>query len=177
MSDAAPQINQPESAVKRELDRLELVECVPALRREACQCAKAIVGRMFAYAHDRDADDYELVFQMPRHPAIARYAHEQVNVHRESSRDLKVARRRFKAAYLNYEKRCSYRARRDICLTPEEELVGRYAPFAKFISLSAIIEAKAEAMHWFKIVMNLEYVAHVGKQNRWNVARSRVSPL
>jgi hypothetical protein len=40
-------------------------------------------------------------------------------------------------------------------VTPEDEL-GRYADFARDVSLSSIIEAKAEAEHWFKIAMRLE---------------------
>ena len=130
------QIQKLDSAVKRELDRFKLVERVPELRREAAQLA---------------GNGYELVLKLPRHPAVIAYVNEQAKVVRDDC-DLKTARRNLKAARVNYEKRVSFRIRGDITITSDEER-GRYADFAAFVSLSAIIEDRAEAKHWNKIMV------------------------
>jgi hypothetical protein len=178
----APHIKNPGSATKLELDRLEFIVRVPSLRRQNSRVAVVKVSRMFAYAHDRDVEDYELLPRLPRHPAVIAYADELAEVNSRRDRDiyglrydLKTARRKFFAAHKDYEKRSRYREDRRIQITPDEER-GKYADFARFVSLSAILEARAEAMHWFKIVMEREHIERVKTQNRWSLARSRVTP-
>jgi hypothetical protein len=144
-----------ESAAKLALDDAELILRVPALRREVARYETVQVGAMFGIVHNRDPLSYEIMFQLPDHPLVAEYVNEQVNAPRRSSDNLKTARRHLRAAYLNYEKFSLRRGDSGIRVTPEDEL-GRYADFARDVSLSSIIEAKAEAEHWFKIAMRLE---------------------
>jgi hypothetical protein len=144
------QIATPPSGVKAELDRLELVECVPELTRQAAR----LIG-------------FDLVLHLPHHPAVTAYINELAATRRPGA-DLKTARRNLKIARINYEKRVRYRVRGNIC---------EWADGGLFVSLSAIIEARADAMHWRKVVMGHEHVARIKQQNRWAVARSRVTAI
>lgn len=116
--------------VKTELDRLELVERVPALQRRA-------------------------VRDLPNHPCVVAYVNECAAVNLPDA-NLRIARHHFKAARVNYEQRCAFRLQRNI-----EWLDG-----GRFVSLSAIIEARADAKHWQKVVMKLEADKKIKQQNR-----------
>jgi hypothetical protein len=127
-----PQIAKPDSTVKTTLDRLELVEKVPALTRAS--------GRA-----------------LPRHPAVIAYVNECAAVKRPDV-GLRVARRNFKLASVNFENRCAFRAQPAI----------EWCDDGKFCSLSAIIEARADALHWRKVIMRLEAAAKIKQQAREN---------
>jgi hypothetical protein len=148
MTTNEPQIINAESAVKRELDRLELIERVPALRREAVQLA---------------GNGFELILKLPHHPAVSVYANELAAMPRPRA-DLKVARRNLKAARINYEKRVGFRLRRDI---------REWSDGGAFVSLSAILEDRAEALHWRKVIKELEYVARIKRHNERQIERAR----
>ncbi len=157
-----PEIIRAESAVKRELDRLELVERVPALQREAARST----GR---YALDERG--YPLpVLILPRHPAVIAYVNECAaqSSGRQAVSDLCTARRNLKAAHINYKERVLYRTRHDI---------REWSDGGRFVSLSAIIEARADAMHWRKVINKLEAAEKMEQQRRWNAARLRVTPI
>ncbi len=147
--------NPPEnvkSILARQLDRAEFVERVPDLQRQAVQLA---------------GNGYELVLELPRHPAVTAYANELAAMPRPRA-GLKVARRNLKAARINYEKRVGWRLRRDIC---------EWADGGVFVSLSAILEDRAEAMHWRKVVKELEYTARIKEQNRQSIVRHRLRSI
>jgi hypothetical protein len=148
----APKIRNATSPVKRELDRLELIERVPELQRQAAQLA---------------GNGFELVLHLPRHPAVTAYADECAAIVRDKC-DLKTARRNLKAARVNYENRVRFRIQRNI----NEWLDG-----GLFVSLSAILEARAEAKHWRKVVKELEYVARIKEQNRQSIVRHRLHSM
>ena len=153
MSVAVPQIKGRASTVKRALDRLELVDRVPELRREA------------ARVEDRLTEDGQWILIMPRHLAVIAYVNEQASVVRENC-DLKTARRRLKDARVNYADRVGYRISYDIRFSNEAE--GN-----AFVSLSAIIEARAEAVHWRKVVKEKERAARINKWNARQCERAR----
>jgi len=142
-----PQIIDAESTVKRQLDRLEFIERVPELQRQAVQLA---------------GNGYELVLKLPRHSAVTAYANELASVVRDNCDDLKVARRNLKAARINYEERVRFRIQRNI---------HAWADGGLFVSLSAILEARAEALHWRKVVKEMEYTARIKKHNQRAVRR------
>ncbi len=175
------------------LDHAEFVERVPTLQHDAAKTVLALVGSMMAYDRAYYGDDfhsrqrqrwerrwcdeidgaYDLCFRLPRHPAVVAYADELAmrNRHRRYSEPditLKTARRRFLAARLDYENRCHFRCRHDI--------VG-WSDGGAFVSLRAIVEARAEMIFWFQLVMEQEHIAHVKQQNRWTRARARVTSL
>ena len=108
---------------------------------------------------DEEAAAIDLCFWLPRHPAVAAYKAELAtrNSHRDRSADLRTARRHFKAARDDYEKRCGLRCRRDV----------EWSDGGKFVSLRAILEARAEAMYWFGIVEELERVEEAKERREW----------
>lgn len=164
-----PHIEIPASLVKTELDRLELIERVPVLRREATRTESRLDERGFPM----------LVVIPPRHPAVIAYINERAALIREKCTDLKAARRNLKDAFVNYRNRVNFRVRSDIALSRDEEL-GPYADFAKFISLSSIIEARAEAIHWRKVILKLETdrkIRDQKEQNRRNINRHRLRSM
>jgi hypothetical protein len=161
-----PHIGKAESHVKRELDRLELVERVPALRREAARTGRGLDERGYPLS----------LLILPNHPAVIAYVRECASLKYEPCTTKNAARRNLTAARINYKDRVIYRTRRDIAITPDEEL-GCYTDFARFISLSAIIEARAEAKHWRKVIVKLETAEKMKQQKRWNDARSHVTPI
>jgi hypothetical protein len=145
MSVLTLETEKPASAVKLELDRLELVECVPELQRRS-------------------------VRDLPRHPLVVRYVNECAVLFREKTTSLRNARRLFDRAAINYKNRCAFRLQDGI-----EWVSG--SEFRSFISLSAIIEARAEALHWNKVIVGLETAAKIEQQQRWNDARLHVTPI
>ena len=138
------QIAKPDSAVKTELDRLELVERVPVLVRAS--------GRA-----------------LPRHPAVIAYVNECAAVKRPDV-GLRVARRNFKLASVNFENRSAFRSQRDI----------EWRDGGKFVSLSAIIEDRADALHWRKMIGRLEAdkkMKEQQEQNRRSINRHRLRSM
>jgi hypothetical protein len=166
MRENTQQIEDPVSAVKRELDRLELIERVPALQRRAARIGLRTL----------DARGYPMpVLTLPRHPAVMAYINECAALVRTDA-DLRTARRNLIAAQINYKDRVLYRSRRDICLDAD----GRYIKFERFVSLSAIIEARVDAMHWRKVINKLEAekkIKEQQEQNRRHIARHRLSSI
>jgi hypothetical protein len=146
-----------ESALKLALDAAELTERVPELQREA--------------AAVNFNDSGGLVLIPPRHPAVTAFIQELDGMEYESAADLRTARRRLGVAHHSYQTRVAYRVTQNI-----SGIV-----FNRFVSLSAILIARAAGKHWHKVVAELERAERVKQQNRWNVARSRVyagrSPL
>ena len=139
-----PEIIRAESAVKRELDRLELIERVPALQRRA-------------------------VRDLPNHPAVIAYVNECASL-KYPAATLKKARRLYDAAHLNYTNRVSFRVQRGI----------EWCDGGRFVSLSAIIEARADAMHWRKVINKLEAekkIKEQQEQNRRHIARHRLRSM
>ena len=133
------QIAKADSAVKATLDRLELVEKVPALTHAS--------GRA-----------------LPGHPAVIAYVNECAALPRPDA-NLRTARKNFKIASVNYNNRCDYRFQPGIQWS---DGVG--------VTLSSIIEARAEAKHWNKVIMRLEAAAKIEQQkqeNAWAIASSR----
>lgn len=126
------------SAVKRELDRLELVERVSALQR-------------------RD------VLVLPRHPAVIAYMKECATMARPAA-DLRAARRLYAAERATYDTRRVMRRQDGI----------KWTDGGRSISLSSIIEARAAALYWRKVILKLETAEKLEHQARWNAARKRV---
>jgi len=140
MTVSVPQVEISDSAVKRTLDRLELVERVPVL---TCASGRAL----------------------PRHPAVIAYVNECA-ARRRPDANLRTARRNFNAASVNYKNRCAFRFQPGI----------HWDDGGEFVCLSAIIEARAEALHWRKVIVRLEAAAKIKQQkeqNEWAVACSR----
>ena len=132
------------SAVKLELDRLELVERVAALQR-------------------RDVRD------LPRHRAVIAYVKECATMARPAA-DLRAARHLYKAASAIYEKRIAFRAQSGI----------KWRDGGRSIALSAIIEARAECLHWRKVIAKLEAAAKIKEQeeqNRRSINRHRLRSM
>lgn len=144
MSVKKPQIIPAEFPVKRELDRLELVDRVPALQRRA-------------------------VRDLPNHPAVIAYINECAALARQTT-DLRTARRLFDAASLNYRNRCAFRMQPGI----------EWCDDGAFVSLSAIIEDRAAALHWRKVIDKLEAekkMKEQQEQNRRHVVRHRLRSI
>jgi hypothetical protein len=147
-----PALDIAETAVKLALDDAELVLRVPALQREACA----------ANADDRG----DLILVLPRHPAVLAFIHELDAMEYETV-DLITARRRLRAAKADYQDRVVQR--QIVTLTG--------ALFERYISLSAILIARAAGKHWHKVVAELERAERIKKHNRWAAARSRVTAI
>ena len=83
------------SAVKRALDRAELVERVPALQRAAAEFETGIGedGRRYQRLNEHGS----LILKFPRHHLVSAYGYEvaTANARRAADADLKTARRRF----------------------------------------------------------------------------------
>ncbi len=156
-----PQVENADSPVKRELDQLELIERVPALQREAARTGRRVL----------DARGYPMpLLIVPNHPAVIAYLNERA-AHpsgRQAVNDLRTARRNLIAAQVNYKERVLYRMRHDI---------REWSDGGVFVSLSAIIEARADAIHWRKVINKLEAAEKMEQQRRWNAARLRVTPI
>jgi hypothetical protein len=154
------QIAKPASTVKTTLDHLELVERVPALTRDAARAERGL-----------DERDYpSRVLILPHHPAVIAYVRECAAI-KYPEGDLKTARRNLRAARVNYKDRVIYRMRHDIC----EWLDG-----GLFVSLSAIIEARAEALHWRKEILRMKAAAKIKQQqeqNRRSINRHRLHSM
>lgn len=141
-------LNPAEWATKLALDNAELVELVPELQREAT-------------AVNRN-DSGGLVLVPPRHPAVLAFIHELDAVEYETAPDLKTARRRLRTANDAYQFRVVHRV---------ANLTG--AAFDRFVSLSAILIARAAAKHWRKTVRELEYSDRIKKHNERAAVRRR----
>lgn len=142
--------------VKEELDRLELIERVPELLPQATGCA-----------------GLDLILTLPRHPAVIAYVRECAAISWPDT-DLKTARRNLRSATADYEKRVSFR----LCNTmSDKEATDYYFESVTFCSLSKIIEARAEAIHWRKVVNEFEYRARIKEQNRQSIVRHRLHSI
>ncbi len=161
MSNANP-IELPKTSVKR-ASPPELIERVPALQREAAEFETAIGEGGIRY--QRLNEHGSLILSFPRHHLVHAYGCGLAtkNARREHNADLKGARRRFKDARINYENRVNWRAVPDI----------QWSDGGKFVSLSAILEARAEAVFWRKIVTELQTVERIKRQNARNIERAR----
>ena len=148
-------IDPQELAAKERLDHAEFIERRPALQREAA---------VFNYNENGG-----LVLVLPEgDPDVNAFIKELAGIEREPAVDLKTARRRLRVARDSYQTRVMFRT------LPDRE----YTPvFSRFVSLSAILIVRAEAMHGHKVVAELEHVARVKQENRWAVARSRVTAI
>jgi hypothetical protein len=131
-----------ESAVKLALDHAELVELVPELQRST------------AAANFDDGGG--LVLVLPRHPAVIAFIHELDAQEYETADDLKTARRRLRANRNGYQIRVANRI---------NQTVDGSAAFDRFVSLSAILIARAAGKHWHKIVAELEHAERIKKHN------------
>lgn len=143
-----PALDIAETAVKLALDRAELYDCIPELQREA--------------AAINWADDGRLVLVLPRHPAVLAFIRELDAMEYETAADLKTARRRLRAASNSYDTRVAHR----MILNLAGEGVGQ------FVSLSAILIARAAGRHWHKVVTQLERAERTEKRSRWAKAYS-----
>lgn len=159
-------IEPQDSAVKRALDHAEFVDRVPALQREAAEFATAIEGGL---RFERMTEHGSLILKFPRHHLVAAYSRElaDANTGRARNVDLRTARRRAKAARVNYEDRVNWRAVPDI----------EWSDGGMFVSLSAIIEARAEAVFWQKVVREMEYAKRIEQQNERARIRHRRESL
>lgn len=138
-----------ESAVKLALDHAELVELRPALQRKAA-----------AVNYDESGG---LVLVVPRDPDVTAFIRELDEVKYEPAADLKTARRRLRVARNSYQTRVAYRV--------TQNLDG--PKFNRFVSLSAILIARAAAKHWHKVVAELEHVERIQKHNRAAIERTK----
>jgi hypothetical protein len=140
--------NPNESAVKLALDNAELIEHVAELQRDAA-----------AVNYDESGG---LVLILPHHPAVRDFIQELDGMEYEAAADLKTARRRLRAARNAYQFRVTHR------VTP---LTG--PAFDRYVSLSAILMARAAGKHWLKVVAGLEHTERIKKHNEWVAARRR----
>lgn len=130
-----------ESAAKLALDHAELIEAVPELQRNAT-----------AVNYNESGG---LVLVLPRHPAVLAFIQELDEMQYESAADLKTVRRRLRAAHDAYQFRVAHR------VTPN--LTG--PAFGRYVSLSAILMARAAGIHWHKVVTQLERAERIKKYN------------
>lgn len=155
-------IESPASHIKAALDHAELVERVPALQPSATQfeTMDSPAGRTW-----RLNENGALILKFPRHHLVVAYSYElaNANARREYVGDLRRARRRFKEATINYENRVNWRNVLDMN--------------ERFVCLSAIIEARAEAVYWRKIVKEAEHVEAIKRQNERALTRHRRNNL
>jgi hypothetical protein len=148
-------IDPQELAAKERLDHAEFIERRPALQRETA---------VFNYNENGG-----LVLVLPEgDPDVSAVIKELAGIEREPAVDLKTARRRLRVARDSYQTRVMFRTLHDREYTPV---------FSRFVSLSAILIARAEAKHWHKVVAEQEHVARIKQQNRWAVARSHVTAI
>ena len=131
-----------ESALKLALDYAELVERVAELQRKVTT----------VNFNERGG----LVLVPPRHPAVIAFIKELDEMVYGPAADLKTARRRLRVASGSYQTRVSFRLANDD---------GEQVAFNRFVSLSAILIARAEAMHWYKVVNELERAERAKKRN------------
>jgi hypothetical protein len=82
----------------------------------------------------------------------------------ESVPNLKAARRRLRTANDSYQTRVAHRV--------TANLTGPV--FERFVSLSAILIARAAAKHWRKVVMEQEHIERIKKHNRRNTEYYRL---
>ena len=140
----APVIKSPldavESAIKLALDNAELIERAPELQRGATAV--------------NFNDSGGLVLIPPRHPAVMDFIQELERMKYEPAANLKAARRRLRAARNAYQFRVTHR------VTP---LTG--PAFERYVSLSAILIARAAGRHWHKVVAELERAERIKKYN------------
>lgn len=153
MTNNDPQIDALDSAVKRVLDHAEFVLRVPALQREAAEFEPGLTDRG------------GLILKFPHDHRVSAYGYELAtrNARRECDVDLKEARKRLRAARINYEKRVNFRGIPDI----------EWTDGGKFVALSAILEARAEAVFWHKIVREMATVERIKRANARNIERAR----
>jgi hypothetical protein len=106
---------------------------------------------------------------LPRHPLVIAYVNECAAMSRPDV-GLRSARQNFKLASVNFENRCAFRAQPGI----------RWDDGGEFVSLSNIIEARAEAKHWRKVIMRLEAdkkIKEQQEQNRRHIVRHRLRSM
>jgi len=106
---------------------------------------------------------------LPRHPAVIAYVHECAALPRPDA-NLRTARRNYEAARVNYNNRCAFRFQRGI----------EWEDGGVFVSLSAIIEARADAMYWRKVIMKLEAekkIKEQQEQNRRSIVRHHLRSM
>jgi hypothetical protein len=137
-----------ESAAKSKLDDAELVELRPALQRKAT-----------AVNYDESGG---LVLVLPCDPDVNAFIRELDEIQYETA-DLKAARRRLRVARDQYQTRVANR----VALNLESP------KFNRFVSLSAILIARAAGKHWHKVVRELEYFERVKKHNERAAAQRR----
>jgi len=148
-----PQIVKPINTVKAQLDHAELVERVPVLWRENSQV------------------DENRNLVLPRHPLVTAYVNECAALPRPDV-GLTSARNRYAAALSDYKDRRGFRVTRGI----EWSNFGG----AEWVSLSAIIEVRAEAQHWLKVIRKLEAAKKMKEQqeqNRRSINRHRLRSM
>lgn len=189
-------------ATKRTLDHAEFVERVPALQRLAAEYEMIEgVASLPAIDHmgrsswgDSGFDESRIVLpaiivpgpnkvyklndrgakilKFPRHPAVIAYARELANKYTKRFRamcefdhvagaDLRTARRRLKDAFEIFHNRVNFR-----------NVDVEWKDGGLSVGLASILEARAEAMFWRKIVRNLEYFAEIERSNK----RNKVKP-
>jgi hypothetical protein len=149
----APQIAKHDSPVKQTLDHAELVERVPVLCRENSEV------------------DENRNLVLPRHPLVTAYVNECAALPRPDI-NLRAARHRYQVAMYDYKDRRGFRVTRGI------EWSNFGGP--EWVSLSAIIEVRAEARHWLKVIRKLEAAKKMKEQqeqNRRSVNRHRLRSM
>jgi hypothetical protein len=140
-----------ESAAKSKLDDAELVELRPALARNAA-----------AVDYDESGG---LVLVLPRDPNVTAFIRELDEIQYETAVDLKAARRRLRVARQSYQTRVANR----VALNLESP------KFNRFVSLSAILIARAAGKHWHKVIMKFEAekkIERIKDENAEAIARS-----
>jgi len=132
-----------ESPVKHRLDVAELAEGVPELQRAATRI-------------NFNPETGGLVMVIPDHPAVRAFVKELAAVEYEPPKDLREARFLLRKASESYQSRVAFRA---------QDVGGDRPAFLRFVSLSSILIARADAMHWRRIVNELERAAQRKRQN------------
>lgn len=153
--------------VKAALDHAELVAREPALQPSAAryELMHAEHDGRVVFSDYKLTDNGALILKWPRHHLVAAYSYElaSANAKRRYDGDLRTARRKLKDATVNYENRVNWRNVRG--MDPH------------YVCLSAILEARAEAVYWSKIVKEADLVAKIKRRNAQNITRNRLSKL
>lgn len=168
------------------LDHAELIARVPALQASAAVRVKGYMPDWQCY--DLDFEDRAEglrrmtqrpqslpfryppimpIFQLPNHPLVRAYAAELAAIIPHAEPETKNARRIFKAARRKYEWRTQMRGDRQW----SDRKAGE-----KFVSLRAILEARAEAMFWFEIVKRLDLERERERLAEWRRRKAAFGP-
>ena len=139
--------------VKEELPDWQCYDSVYESAKE--HCARVLAQKINGWP------PIERFLKIPGHRLVKAYALELAkrNNRERPDANLRTARRKLKAARDDFKRRCMCRMGNMQWSDPE---VG-----AKFISLRAILEARAEALYWYGIVIDLERA----ERNEWARAR------